>query len=110
MITPDYTARQEVSLMSKISDYIQFVKLRLSLLVVFSAVIGFIIASREIGIDWLKLIMLIAGGFLVTGSSNGFNQIIEKDLDKLMTRTSSRPLPNERMTEREAYIVSFTMG
>ena len=96
--------------MTKTSDYIQLIKLRLSLLVVFSAAISFLIASREIGLDWLKFTMLIVGGFLVTGSSNAFNQIIEKDLDKLMTRTASRPLPNGRMMEKEAYIVSFAMG
>lgn len=106
----DITAEKEAFTMSKTADYVQFIKLRLSLLVVFSAAIGFVIASRETGIDWFKLTMLVIGGFLVTGSSNGFNQIIEKDLDKLMTRTASRPLPNGRMAEKEAYILAFIMG
>jgi protoheme IX farnesyltransferase len=96
--------------MSKMSDYVQFVKLRLSFLVVFSAAIGFVIASRDIGLDWVKLLFLVIGGFLVTGSSNGFNQIIEKDLDKLMDRTATRPLPQNRMTVNEAYIIAFAMG
>jgi len=99
-----------VSLGDKISDYVQFIKLRLSALVVFSAAIGFVIASRETGIDWVKFILLIIGGFLVTGSSNGFNQIAEKELDKLMKRTATRPLPQERMTINEAYILAFAMG
>lgn len=106
----DIAAGKEISAKSKISDYVQFIKLRLSLLVVFSAAIGFVIASRETGVDWLKMTMLVFGGFLVTGSSNGFNQIIEKDLDKLMTRTASRPLPTGRMTEKEAYIIAFATG
>ena len=80
------------------------------MLVVFSAVIGFVISSREPGIDWVKFILLIVGGFLVTGSSNGFNQIVEKDLDKLMTRTATRPLPQGRMTMNEAYTLAFVMG
>jgi protoheme IX farnesyltransferase len=54
--------------------------------------------------------MLILGGFMVTGSSNAFNQIIEKDLDKLMSRTHKRPLPDNRMHVNEAMIFSFIMG
>jgi hypothetical protein len=50
------------------------------------------------------------GGFLVTASSNGFNQIIEKELDKLMTRTSNRPLPSGRMSLMDAYIISIIFG
>ena len=50
------------------------------------------------------------GGFLVTGSSNAFNQIIEKDLDKLMTRTVNRPLPTGRMSVSEAMWAAILMG
>jgi protoheme IX farnesyltransferase len=40
--------------------------------------------------------MLIGGGFLVTSAANGFNEIIEKDLDRLMKRTVDRPIPSGR--------------
>lgn len=93
---------------SKISDYIQFTKLRLSLLVVFSAAVCFAFGSETM--DWTKFLLLILGGFLVTASSNGFNQIIEKETDKLMTRTANRPLPQERMTNTEAYFIASVMG
>jgi len=53
---------------------------------------------------------LVAGGFLVTGASNGLNQVIEKDLDKQMNRTRNRPLPLGEITPREAVIVSMLMG
>ena len=71
--------------MGKVRDYGQFIKLRLASLVVFSAVIGFVVGSNGAPIDTFKMCMLVLGGFLVTGSSNGFNQIIERDLDKLDT-------------------------
>ena len=54
-----------------------------------------------IGVDNFILnefILLIIGGILVTGSANGFNQILEKDYDKLMLRTSNRPLPKNNLT------------
>jgi len=93
---------------SKLKDYGQFIKLRLSMLVVFGAVIGFVIGSEEV--DYVKMLMLVLGGFLVTGSSNGFNQIIEKDVDKLMARTQNRPLPQNRMSLNEAYLLATLSG
>lgn len=94
---------------SKFADYVQLVKPRLSFLVVFSAAISFLMATKG-GIDWSALSILVVGGFLVTASANGFNQIIEKDLDKLMTRTMNRPLPAERMTIKEAMVFSCIVG
>lgn len=102
------TAENSVTLMSKIRDYAQFVKLRLAALVVLSAAIGYIIGAEQV--DWKKMLLLILGGFLVTGSSNGFNQIIERNLDKLMDRTQGRPLPQERMSVNESFIIAAIMG
>lgn len=42
---------------------------------------------------------------MVTGSSIGMNQIIERDLDKKMKRTQERPLPSGRMNLKEAYTI-----
>lgn len=95
--------------MSKARDYAQFIKMRLATLVVFSAAISFVIGSHG-NVDWIKMLMLILGGFLVTGSSNGFNQIIEKNLDKLMERTQNRPLPQERMGVNESFVLAALMG
>jgi heme o synthase len=93
---------------AKISDYLQLLKVRLASLVVLSAVICFAFGSGQI--DWTKMVWLIIGGFLITGSSNGLNQIIEKETDKLMTRTQNRPLPQERITRLEAFIVCAFLG
>lgn len=93
----------------KISDYLMFTKFRLAILVVFSSGIGYLMASSTT-IDWSRFALFLLGGFLVTASSDGFNQIIERDLDKLMKRTSQRPLPQSRMSLTEAYIAAFVMG
>lgn len=90
---------------SKITDYAQLAKMKLSLLVVFSASMAFIMSS-EGAVDWSKFILLTIGGFLVTGAANAFNQVIEKDLDALMDRTKTRPLPDNRMKPIEALIVA----
>jgi protoheme IX farnesyltransferase len=54
--------------------------------------------------------MLFIGGFLVSGASITINQIIEKDLDKLMTRTQGRPLPTNRLTVSQAKIFAIGIG
>ena len=98
-----------VTLSARIQDYIQLTKFRLSSLVVFSAAMGYIIAEGA-GFQWSTLLLLMLGGFLVTGSSNAFNQVIERDLDKLMDRTANRPLPAGRMSVPEALVASVLMG
>jgi len=96
-------------LSAKFSDYGQFIKLRLSGLVVFSACIGYLIGLNG-SVEWNTLLIVLLGGMLVTASSNGFNQVIEKDTDKLMNRTSDRPLPAGRMSVSEGVIAATLMG
>ena len=94
-----------------LSDFSKLVKLRLSFLVVFSASISFLIGSKEQGfVNWTNWAVLTLGGFLVTAAANGFNEIIEKDLDKLMKRTSDRPIPAGRMTTGQALVLSIFMS
>lgn len=94
---------------SKSRDYNQLVKVRLTSLVVFSSVITYLTASQG-AINWFELTMLAIGGFLVTGSANGINQVIEKDFDKLMQRTANRPVATNRMSVLEASIFSGLIG
>ena len=81
-------------------------------MVVFSAVITCLMAEIRLGIphEWFRILMLTIGGFFVTGASNSFNQVIEKDLDKLMTRTENRPMPKERLSITSALIFSSATG
>tara|TARA_B110000483_G_scaffold8548_1_gene10165 strand:+ start:30358 stop:31260 length:903 start_codon:yes stop_codon:yes gene_type:complete len=87
------------TLAAKLSDVAQLYKVRLGSLVVFSSVIGYLLLAPTF--DFLALLMLSIGGFLVTGASNAFNQIFEKDIDSLMDRTKNRPIPAGRMTAVE---------
>lgn len=88
----------------RLKEYALLAKMRLTFLVVISAVTGYFMQD-EIILN--EILILIAGGFLVTGASNGFNQIIERDLDKLMKRTQNRPLVKQTISVREAFIVSL---
>jgi heme o synthase len=84
-------------------------KFRLSFLVVFSAGMGYMLAAPG-AIDWNHFALFALGGFLVTASSNIINQVIEKDLDKLMNRTARRPLPTGRLTVSEAITFCVMTG
>lgn len=96
-------------LMQRIRDYAMLSKFRLTFLVVFSAVIGFAFGLSG-ALIWSQIFWLALGGILVTGASNAINQIIERDIDKLMTRTMNRPLASGRMGMLEAILVSGIMG
>jgi protoheme IX farnesyltransferase len=98
------------SISAKLKDYLLLVKLRLSLLVVFSSVVTYLTAAMGHSINWFELSMLALGGFFVTGSANGINQIIEKDFDKLMHRTANRPLATNRISILEASIFCTLLG
>jgi protoheme IX farnesyltransferase len=93
----------------KVQDYVQLLKLRLTTLVVFSAAITFAYAAKG-NLIWGDLWLMVLGGFLTTASANGFNQVIEKESDKLMKRTQNRPMPTSRMSSSEGTIASIIMG
>ena len=84
-----------------------FLKLRLSSLVVMSAFFGFLLAG---GSKFYNFFKLIVGGIFITGSSNGFNQIIEAKTDALMSRTSFRPLPSKILNTFEAVLFCSSIG
>ena len=88
-------------ILDKAKAYWELLKFRLSFLVAFSCAFGYLLGSRQTNLSTLALLFI--GGFLLSGASVIINQIIEKDLDKLMSRTMSRPLPTHRITVNEAW-------
>jgi len=87
----------------KARAFVELLKVRLSLLVAFSCAFGYALAMRG-NVNFETLAMLVTGGFLLSGASVGINQIIEVELDKVMSRTCNRPLPTGRLTLNEAII------
>jgi protoheme IX farnesyltransferase len=101
--------------MKKIKDYLQLVKLSLSIMVVFSSVISFMLTPgfkeyETAGDKWLYVLLLFAGGMLVTGSANAINQVVEKDTDSKMKRTAKRPVASGRMSVTEGWAFSVITG
>ena len=99
--------------MKKIKDYLQLMKPSLSIMVVFSSIISFLLTqgSEEYEGDlWVYVFLLFAGGMLVTGSANAINQVVEKDTDAQMKRTATRPVAAGRMSVTEGWIFSIVTG
>lgn len=92
----------------RIKALVELLKLRLSFLVAFSSVFGYALGATQV--HWATLVSLFFGGLLVSGASVTINQILEKDLDKLMKRTQNRPLPTNRLTVLEAWIFALVIG
>jgi len=88
--------------------FFQLLKFRLSITVVFSAISGYLLGFDNF--DGKDFVYLTIGGFLVTGSANAFNQILEKDKDKLMERTSVRPLPQDKLSVFQASVFATLIG
>lgn len=95
-------------LSQKIEDYKLLTKFRLSSLVIFTAGVGYLLATPMF--SWESFFLLCLGGFLITGAANALNQVLEQDVDKLMARTAKRPLPSGRMTTNEAVLSAGLMS
>ena len=96
--------------MKKIKDYLQLVKLSLSIMVVFSSVISYLLAPKVVEYDWVMIGLLFVGGMLVTGSANAINQVVEKDTDAIMKRTAKRPVAAGRMSVQEGWAFAIITG
>src|SRR6516165_1721205 len=95
---------------SKLQDYKLLIKFNLSFMVAFSAVISYLLAPKVTVYDWKAILILFLGGMLVTGSANGMNQVVEKDTDAKMKRTSNRPIAAGRMSTNEGWAFAVIAG
>ncbi len=94
----------------KIRDYIMLMKPSLSIMVVFSSVICYLLAPKVVEYDWLMILLLFAGGMLVTGSANAINQVVERDTDAQMKRTANRPIASKRLSPEQGWIFAILTG
>lgn len=91
-----------------LTDFGLLVKTRLTLMVVLTSVLAYVIASG-FTVNFVQVFFLGLGGFLVAGASNILNEVLEKDYDKLMRRTQNRPLATGRMTVSNGVLLAGLM-
>lgn len=95
--------------LARAKDYSMLLKPNLSFMVVFSSVIGYLLAPG-ISFNWVNVIVLFIGGILVTGGANTINQVLEREGDKMMTRTQNRPIPQGRISVTEGWMLAGVAG
>jgi len=108
VVTKDKTATYNIDKSKSYTwfgDLMMLVKVKLSLTVVSTSVFAYLLASKG-HVDYIGLVLLIFGGFFITGAANALNQVIEKDFDALMVRTADRPLATGRMKVSEAVLIA----
>lgn len=87
-------------------DILELVKIRITMLVAFTTALGYILASDSLS---LGFIYPVVGIFILACSSAALNQYQERNIDKLMARTTGRPIPAGRMTEGTALMISLSL-
>jgi heme o synthase len=88
-------------------DYLELTKPKVSLLIVFTAIVGMVLASP----GWVPLRALILGSLgiaMASGSAAAFNHILDRRIDGQMNRTRRRPLPTGHM--RESHAIAFAVA
>ena len=87
-----------------LKTFVDLTKARLAVSVVFSSVVGYLLAVESFDLN--TLVLLAIGGYCMVGASNSFNQIIERDIDALMDRTKNRPIPSHNISVNSAFYIS----
>jgi protoheme IX farnesyltransferase len=93
----------------KAKAYLALTKPRVIELLLIATVPTMILAQRGIPDPWL-VIATVFGGALSAGSANSFNCYIDRDIDKVMGRTKSRPLVTGELSAKEAYLFAWALG
>jgi len=93
-------------------DYSELVKLRVTSLIVMTAGCGYYLASRQSGFPVLGvgLVHALLGIGLVSSGTAALNEVIERDTDRLMTRTARRPMPAGRMSALLGAVVGVALA
>ncbi|CAB4712543.1 MAG: protoheme IX farnesyltransferase [Actinobacteria bacterium] len=103
------TIAAQSSTREKVRGYIDLMKLRVVELLLISTLPAMVLANKSLPPLGVTLAAII-GGTLAAGSANAFNMIIESDLDRLMARTSKRPLVTGVLNNKEAAIFATLIG
>lgn len=96
------------SLAEVISDYYQLTKPGITLAVLISMLVGFVVGSGS-DINYLLMVHVLIGTYLIAAGTGAHNQFMERNLDGLMKRTELRPLPAQRISSRNGMIFSLTL-
>jgi protoheme IX farnesyltransferase len=90
-----------------VADYLELTKPRITLMVMMTALVGYVMGARG-PVDLSRLALALAGTGLVAGGASALNMLLERRTDALMLRTRNRPIPAGRLRGSEALV--FGLG
>jgi protoheme IX farnesyltransferase len=93
----------EMTLASRAGAYLTLTKPDVSLLVLMTTAAGYYMGARG-PVDWLRLAHTVFGTMLIAAGTAALNHYIERESDRYMRRTASRPLPSGQLQPREALL------
>lgn len=101
----------ELTLASRANAYVALTKPDVSFLVLITTAAGYYMGARG-PVNWLHLIHTVFGTMLIAAGTAALNHYIERDSDRLMRRTASRPLPSGVLKPRQAlaYGIALSVG
>lgn len=94
---------------STVRAYIEMTKPRIIELLLITTIPAMVVATRGWPGWWLVAVVLV-GGSLSAGGANVINQVYDRDIDRIMNRTSGRPIPTERISPRAAMWFGLSLG
>jgi heme o synthase len=96
------TARSvELTLASRANAYIALTKPDVSFLVLMTTAAGYYMGARG-PVNWLHMSHVVFGTLLIAGGTAALNHYVERESDRYMRRTASRPLPSGVLQPRRA--------
>ena len=99
----------EMTLASRAGAYLALTKPDVSLLVLMTTGAGFYMGSQG-PVDWLRLAHTVFGTLLIAAGTAALNHYIERESDRFMRRTASRPLPSGQLQPKEALIFGIAIA
>ena len=94
--------------MNVLKNYLELTKPKVVLMMLITAIVGMLLASKSLPSVYLVIISMIGIG-LCASSAATINQIIDRNVDANMTRTSNRPLPQGEITTFNASLFAFAL-
>lgn len=94
---------------SKMKAYIELTKPRIIELLLITTIPAMVVAGGGWP-GWWLVVVVLAGGTLAAGGANVINQVYDRDVDRVMNRTSGRPLPTDRVSPKAATAFGLGLG
>ncbi|TDI55082.1 MAG: protoheme IX farnesyltransferase [Acidobacteria bacterium] len=100
---------QTRSLSSTTKAYVEMTKPRIIELLLITTIPAMVVAHRGWP-GWSIVLWVLLGGTLSAGGANVINQVYDRDIDRIMHRTSGRPIPTGRVSPRAATVFGLALG